>query len=247
MILQDLRYLEEQKHRDESYDVETGEIQVRLPVNPTQKYDRAHHRAGTFGAASECKVRQISKELRQEALESLGEERAKEEKRMKLPLSLKRKALRNAHINWLNEKCNGWQLAVSLHFPSSLAHMKGDFSTDRIEKQINLFFNRMEKRLFGRRGRKKVKKKLSRVVVVENDDSVGLHVHMVMLLPVGMKICEFIEMLKQQWKRFWAGQVMTFSNEHAVWAEAISGDYVKYSLKNVGTAQAEVLWNSSHL
>jgi len=70
---------------------------------------------------------------------------------------------------------------------------------------------------------------------------------MAMLVPIRLKFHKFIEILKELWIKFWAGQRRTFPREHAVWAEAINGEYVSYSLKNIGTDQAEVLWSSCRL
>ena len=172
---------------------------------------------------------------------------AKKSKCVTSSLSSKQQALRDAHIAWLNDKCSNWDMAVSLHLPSTIAHTKAVLPTTIIEKHIKMFFKKVERKIFSRTERIRLKKKLSRLIVVENSTSVGFHIHMAMLLPGALNLRKFIGILKEQWKRFWIGQALTFSNEHAVWAEAMSGNYVNYSLKNVGTEHAEVLWCSSHL
>ena len=250
MILEDLRQLKDEKDLVEYFDTETGELQKRRPVERKQKYNRPHRRAGTFGDAGNrmfWKSDEISAEDNQSAIAALEAACAKQLKRKASSLSSKQQALRNAHIAWLNDKCSNWDLAVSLHLPSTIAHTKAVVSTTIIEKHIIVFFKKLEKKIFSRTERIRLKKKLSRLIVVENSTSVGFHIHMAMLLPEAMNLCRFIGILKEQWKRFWTGQTLTFSNEHAVWAEAMSGNYVNYSLKNVGTEQAEVLWCSSHL
>ena len=121
MILEDLRQLKDEKDLVEYFDTETGELQKRRPVERKQKYDRPHRRAGTFGDAGNRMFwtsDEISAEDNQSAIAALEEACAKQSKRVAATMSSKQQALKDAHINWLNAKCNGWQLAVSLHFPS---------------------------------------------------------------------------------------------------------------------------------
>lgn len=247
MILQDLRPLKTEEPNVEYFDIETGEFQQLPPNQCKAKHEGRFRRAGTFGAASKCVAKSISVETEMAAIAALEAATAKRSKRLASPFSPQQLALRNAHVAWIGSRGIEWDLAVSLHLPYRIAHTKMVLPETIIEKYLNMFFKRVEKQIFNKTERIRLRKKLWRIVAVENSASVGFHLHMAMVLPIGMNIHKFIEILKQQWNRFWTGQRMTFPREHATWAQALSGDYVNYSLKNVGAGQAEVLWCSSHI
>lgn len=247
MILPDLRQLKTDEFIVEYFDIETGEFHKLRPSQRRAKYERPYRRAGTFGAANDCIKKIISTETEMAAFASLDVANAKRSTRLASPFSPQQVALRNAHVAWIESRGKNWDLAVSLHLPYRLAHTKMVLPETIIEKRLNQFFTRVEKQIFSKTERIRLRKKLWRIVTVENSASVGFHVHMAMVVPVSMNIRKFIEILKQQWNRFWTGQKMTFPREHSTWAQALSGNYVNYSLKNVGTGQAEVLWCSSHI
>jgi len=247
-ILPDLRPIKAAEPTVEYFDIETGEFQkIRLSERKI-KYGRAHPRAWTFGAVQTAtpnpKV-QITPESEKAALAVLEEANAN--KRLRLPISVKRQALRDAHVAWLNGQKDKCDLAVTLHLPYHLAHTKDALPTLMIEKHVDTFFRKVEKRVFSRTDLIRRRKNIKRVIVAEKADSVGFHLHMAMLLPLEMNFSKFIGILKELWIKFWAGQGRTFPREHAVWAEAINGEYVSYSLKDIGTDQAEVLWSSCRL
>lgn len=247
-ILPDLRQLKAADPTVEYFDVETGEFQKVSVSERKIKYGRPYAHAGTFGPArapTPIRKVQICTKSRIAAYSSLGVANGK--RRLRLPRSSKRKELVDAHIAWLTDQQNNWDLAVSLHLPFHLSHTKDALPTLIIEKHLGTFFRRVEKRVFSRTERIRLRKKLGRLIVLEDADSVGFHLHMAMLLPIQMNLTQFVEILKDLWIKFWAGQRLAFPHEHAVWAEAITGEYVSYSLKNIGTDQAEVLWSSCHL
>ena len=247
-ILQDLTQPKANEPTVEYFDIKTGEFQKIKLSERKLKYGRANQRAGTFGAArvpTPCRKVQICPESKRAAFASLKVANGK--RRLRLPLSVERKKLIEAHIAWINGQKDKCDLAVSLHLPYHLAHTKDALPTLLIEKHVDAFFRKVEKRVFSRTELIRLRKVIKRFIVLEEADGVGFHLHMAMLLPFRMNFCEFIGILKDLWIKFWAGQKRTFPREHAVWAEAITGDYVSYSLKNIGTDQAEVLWSSCRL
>ena len=117
-----------------------------------------------------------------------------------------------------------------MHIPNRLRSDLKGWDDIWLEKQLRLYFNKLDRCVFKvdhrRRG-----KRLKRVITLEKTATVGWHAHVSISTPPAIDQAWLIEQMHRLWHQH-VGKDQTGKFEDKLfWAEPAQGNYVEYSFK----------------
>ena len=138
--------------------------------------------------------------------------------------------LKNKTLLWLMENSCSWNVCVALHVPNAMKRHFYGYTSDWLSKELKRYFNAVDRRIF-KAAHKNRDKRLKRIVVLEHDELVGWHAHIMCDCADGMNEDETIDILK----KFWEKQTDRFATgkfeKRLGYFEYDQGFYMRYILK----------------
>ena len=152
--------------------------------------------------------------------------------------------LKCAYQHWPSIIGTEWTHGVCLHFPAWLAEAKAenqDAVCQRL-KSMKRYLIGLDRKAFGSAAYRKHQTRIPRCVVEEWNDSVGFHVHMLMMFPPNIDPAAFIPHMEQNWHRKWWNYSNAAFRKHSFWAEEITGGHEPYISKHIGLESIALLY-----
>lgn len=142
---------------------------------------------------------------------------------------------REAVREWLG--ANPADIAATFLLPRGLmgALKRAAIPTDEItlSKQLMHCFNQLDRQVFKSAHRNRGIR-VPRVVTLEHTDDVGWHAHVLFTTPSHLSPTQLSLLMQRLWLRQIKRYVSPRFENRLYWADLISGDYLRYSTKQVG-------------
>lgn len=154
--------------------------------------------------------------------------------------------LKHAFQQWPKVVGTEWTFGVCLHFPAWLAMAKSEGAVCQRLKSTKRYLNGIDRKAFGSAAYRNHETRIPRCVIEEWNDSVGFHVHMLMIFPPNIDPVAFIPLMERNWHRQWWNCTNAGFRAHSFWAKEITGGHEPYISKHIGLDKALFYGDCTH-
>ena len=141
-------------------------------------------------------------------------------------------------MNWIADTGIKWDLAASWIIPDAMRNAQRGWDDIWLEKQMRLYFNKLDRRLLRSRHRR-YSQRIPRFITLENSTGVGWHAHGLLATPEHINQDIMIGAVKELWLEHVADYQSRLSPIRLAWCQPVTSGYLWYSTKHsFGSFQA---------
>lgn len=144
--------------------------------------------------------------------------------------------LKLAFQHWPEVHSTKWTYGVCLHFPTWLAKAEpeDEEAVSQRLKSMKRYLIGLDRKAFGSAAYRKHETRIPRCVIEEWNESVGFHIHMLMIFPLSIDPIAFIPLMERNWHIQWWNCTRAAFRAHSFWAKEIIGGHEPYISKHIG-------------
>ena len=132
---------------------------------------------------------------------------------------------------WLNIHAQTWNIAATWHFPNSIrAYYGGWYDPNWHSKEFRRYLNRVDRKIY-KAAHKNGGQRLPRIIVLEDKERVGWHVHGLLTNPPHLDEASTAHILTEEWKNYLKRFPSKKFEKHIIEIGPVRDEYLSYITK----------------